>query len=148
MPVTVQSRFPAIIAEAAISAHDAITETTDEIKTGAEENLTAHGSVKSGALFRSLHEDDGTFEGEVSAGDGMEDPDVALYVELGTGGRGARYQFLGKPEGIDYSRGIAREETSSWRGIPKNPDPGFAYLIPALEDARPEFYARCEGIYR
>lgn len=139
MPVEVDSRFPQIVAAADEGARHDVSETTDDIAEGARHHLVLQGSVDSSALFDSVEGHSENFEGEASAGLGLPDA-RAVYVELGTGVRGAEADFPGKPAGITYDM--------SWtKGIPKN-RPTFAYLIPALEEQREPFEIAASEWYR
>lgn len=140
MPVVVESRIPEIIVEAETRARENVARTSEEVAVDARLNLTLHGSIVSGELFESVHageEDEDGYVGFASAGEGLPDA-RAVYIELGTGVRGSRYEFPGKPQDVTYDM--------EWeRGIPK--DMGFAYLIPAMEAEREPFEERMGDVY-
>lgn len=140
MPVVVESRFPEIVDRAEADAMESVDKRTEAVAVGARLNLVTQGSVVSGELLGSVEGHADGFTGEIGAGDGLPDA-RAVYVELGTGERGSRYEFPGKPDGITYDM--------DWTtGIPKDPAHGFAYLIPALEAEREPFDEDAAGWFR
>lgn len=140
MPVEVDSRIGAIVTHAEASAEHDVASASREVAVDARLNLLLQGSVKTGELFDTIASDSEGFIGEITAGRGLPDS-RAVYIELGTGERGSRYEFPGKPDGVAYDM--------AWtRGIPKDPTHGFAFLIPALEAQREPFYEDAAGWYR
>jgi hypothetical protein len=140
MAVVYETRIPEIIERSERKAAVSVERRTDAVVVGAKLRLTLQGSVVTGGLLDSLEGHAEGFAGEIGAGADLTDA-RAVYVELGTGERGAAYDFPGKPDGITYDM--------DWtRGIPKDPAHGFAYLIPALVAEREPFDEDAAGWYR
>jgi hypothetical protein len=156
MPVELRSNIPRICADAEKRAHEVVEKVTLDIEAAAKARLIEHGSVDTSALLNSgEHEVDG-MEGEVGFSSGH-----ALYVEFGTGARGAASEFPGKPGDISYSTdgrfethrvsmagaeggGFIEERTfnENWKGMAARP-----YLIPSVEEAREPFEMAAGGLY-
>jgi hypothetical protein len=127
--VVLTSRIPEITARAAERGHAIVEKTTLDIEAAAKARLVAWPAVDTGALLNSGEAVVDGYEGEVGFGSGH-----AIYVEYGTGQRGAASHFPGKPDDITYSPG--------WRGMAAQP-----YLTPSVEEAREPFEMALGGLY-
>lgn len=129
MPAVLESRIPEIIGAAEVKAELAVSRTCMEIEADAKRNLVANGSVETGNLVSSIEAHVTGTSGEV--GTSVE---YSVFVEYGTGQRGAESEFEGKPDDITYSAG--------WAGMSARP-----YLTPAAEAARSPFLLSMSEIY-
>lgn len=129
MPAELVNRIPEIIAESEVRASLAVSRTCMEIEAGAKRNLIANGSVVTGNLVSSIESHVVGASGEVATG-----VEYSIFVEYGTGQRGAASEFEGKPNGITYSAG--------WAGMSARP-----YLTPAAEAQRGPFLAAVSRIF-
>jgi hypothetical protein len=129
MPTELRSDIPEICARADERGRLIVEKTTLDIEASARARLYAWPAIDTSALVNSgEHHVDG-FEGEVGFGSGH-----AVYVELGTGGRGLASHFPGKPDDITYS--------PDWKGMAAQP-----YLIPSVEEQREPFGMAVGGLY-
>jgi hypothetical protein len=134
MPAILESRIGEVVDRAEALTQVVVDKVTTDIEAAAKANLVAQGSVDDGLLLNSVEGTAEGYSGEINVG-----AYYAMYVELGTGVRGAHYEFPGKPQGIDYDM--------EWeRGIPKGR--GFAFLIPAVEEAREPFELALGQVFR
>jgi len=129
MPAVLDSRIPAIIGEAEVKAEVAVSKTCMAIEADAKRNLIANGSVVTGNLVGSIESHVEGTSGEVGT-----NVEYSVFVEYGTGQRGAESEFEGKPDGITYSAG--------WAGMSARP-----YLTPAAEASRSPFLVDVSRIY-
>lgn len=129
MPAVLESRIPEMIGAAEVKAELAVSRTCMEIEADAKRNLVANGSVVTGNLVSSIESHVTGTSGEV--GTSVE---YSVFVEYGTGQRGAESEFEGKTDGITYSSG--------WAGMSARP-----YLTPAAEAARSPFLLSMSEIY-
>jgi hypothetical protein len=127
--VILTSRIPEICAGAEERGKLAVEKTTLDIEASAKARLVAWPAVDTGALLNSGEAHVEGFEGEVGFGSGH-----AIYVEFGTGERGAASHFPGKPDDITYS--------PDWKGMAAQP-----YLTPSVEEAREPFEMALGGLY-
>jgi hypothetical protein len=127
--VVLTSRIPQICAGAEERGHMIIEKTTLDIEAAAKARLVAWPAVDTGALLNSGEAHVEGYEGEVGFGSGH-----AIYVEFGTGERGAASHFPGKPDDITYS--------PDWKGMAAQP-----YLTPSVEEAREPFEMALGGLY-
>lgn len=129
MPTELRSDIPEICARAEERGRKIVGKTTLDIEASAKARLYAWPAIDTSALVNSgEHHIDG-FEGEVAFG-----TDHSVFVEFGTGERGAASHFLGKPDDIAYS--------PDWKGMAAQP-----YLIPSVEEAREPFEMAVGGLY-
>jgi hypothetical protein len=121
VPTELRSRIPEICAEAEKRGHLIVEKTTLDIEAAAKARLYAWPAIDTSALVNSGEAAVDGYEGEVGFGSGH-----AVFVEFGTGERGAASHFPGKPDDITYS--------PDWKGMAAQP-----YLIPSVEEAREPF---------
>lgn len=127
--ITLTSRIPEIVGNSERRGRAIVEKTTLDIEAAAKARLIENHSVDTSALLNSgEHAFDG-YEGEAGFGTGH-----AVFVEFGTGERGAASHFPGKPADITYS--------PDWKGMAARP-----YLIPSVEEAREPFEMACGGLY-
>lgn len=129
MPAELTNRIPEIVAEAELRSEAAVARTCMEIEAGAKRNLIANGSVVTGNLVGSIESHVTGTSGEVGT-----NVEYSVFVEYGTGQRGAESEFEGKPDDLSYSEG--------WPGMSARP-----YMIPAAEAQRAPFLALMSQAY-
>jgi hypothetical protein len=127
--VVLTSRIPEMCAAAEERGHMIVEKATLDIEAAAKARLVAWPAVDTGALLNSGEAFVDGYEGEVGFGSGH-----AVYVEFGTGARGAASDFPGKPDDIKYS--------PDWKGMAAQP-----YLIPSVEEARGPFEVAVGQLY-
>jgi phage gpG-like protein len=156
MPAVLESRIPEIIGAAEVKAETAVSATAMKIEAQAKKNLVSNGSVETGNLLASIESHvEGPF---AEVGTNVE---YSVFVEYGTGQRGAESEFEGKPDDISYTLG-GRSETrqvslanfegggsiserafnEGWMGMSARP-----FLTPAAEEQRAAFIAEISLIY-
>lgn len=131
MPATVVSRIPEVLLTTEARCAIAVEKAVFDIEARAKAHLRETGAIDTGELLNSVQGQlNSPHSGEVSTS-----VEYAVFVEYGTGQRGASSGFEGKPEGISY--------TQSWPGMSARP-----YLTPAVEEAGPAFYAEVAEVFR